>query len=163
MKAMKKDRFICDYTVYEDLAELPEMAQLLMTRAHEAARNAYAPYSHFKVGAAVLLDDGTIVLGSNIENVAYPSGLCAERVAMFAAQAQHPGVAIVALAVTAHSDKDLVAEPVSPCGSCRQVMAEVEKVSGRALTIYSQGEEGPVFQFDGVEKLLPFIFIGKYL
>ena len=99
---MRKQQFICPYEVYDSMEELPQQDADLMRRAHEAARNAYAPYSKFQVGAAARLSNGAVVTGSNIENAAYPSGLCAERVAMFAAMAQYPGVAFEALAVTAY-------------------------------------------------------------
>ena len=135
----------------------------LMRKAHEAAQNAYAAYSKFHVGAAVRLTNGAIVKGSNIENAAYPSGLCAERVAMFAAMAQYPGVPIEALALTAWSETKPIGEPVAPCGACRQVMVEVEQVSKRPLRVLCQGETGPIMVFDGVESLMPFIFMDKFL
>ena len=125
------------------MEELPEMDAELMRRAHEAARNAYAPYSKFHVGAAVRLANGEIVVGNNVENAAYPSGLCAERVAMFAAKA--------------------ISEPVAPCGACRQVMVEVEHVSKRPLRVLCQGDTGPVMVFDGIESLMPFVFLEKFL
>ena len=98
------------------MEELPQQDADLMRRAHEAARNAYAPYSKFNVGAAVRLANGAIVTGNNIENAAYPSGLCAERVTMFSAMAQYPGVPFEALALTAYSETKSIDEPVAPCG-----------------------------------------------
>ncbi len=160
---MKKERFICPYTVYDHLEELDPSDAELLRLAHEAARNAYAPYSKFNVGAAVRLANGAVVLGNNIENAAYPSGLCAERVAMFAAMAQYPGVPFEALAVTAWSSTKAIDEPVAPCGACRQVMVEVEQVSKRPLRVLCQGDMGPVMVFDGVESLMPFIFLDKFL
>ena len=160
---MRKKRFICPYTVYDTLDEMDPQDAELMRRAHEATQSAYAPYSKFNVGAAVRLANGEIVTGNNIENAAYPSGLCAERVAMFGAMAKFPGVAFEALAVTAHSQTKLIAEPVAPCGACRQVMVEVEQLSKRPLRVMCQGQEGPIMVFEGIESLMPFIFLDKFL
>lgn len=160
---MRKEQFVSPYEVYDNPDELNAQDAELLQYAHKAAQNAYAPYSRFHVGAAVRLANGKIVSGNNIENAAYPSGLCAERVTLFSAQAQYPGVAIEAIAVTAHSEKTLVDEPIAPCGACRQVMVEVEKVSQCKLRILCQGETGPVMAFDGIETLMPFIFVDKFL
>ena len=160
---MRKQQFICPYEVYDSMEELPQQDADLMRRAHEATQSAYAPYSKFNVGAAARLANGEIVTGNNIENAAYPSGLCAERVAMFAAMAKYPGVPFVALAVTAHSQTKLIAEPVAPCGACRQVMVEVEQLSKRPLRVMCQGQEGPIMVFEGIESLMPFIFLDKFL
>ena len=160
---MRKEQFICPYEVYDSMEELPQPDADLMRRAHEAARNAYAPYSQFKVGAAARLANGEVVTGNNIENAAYPSGLCAERVTLFAAMAKYPGVPIEALALTAYSADKVIDEPVAPCGACRQVMVEVEQVSKRPLRVLCQGDTGPIMVFDGVESLMPFIFLDKVL
>ena len=160
---MKRERFISDYVVFDDENELGTQDAVLLRHAHEAARNSYAPYSKFHVGAAVRLSNGVIVKGNNIENAAYPSGLCAERVALFSAQAQYPDVPVEAIAITAFSDKTEVNEPVAPCGACRQVMVEVEQLSKRPLRILCQGDKGPVMAFDGIETLMPFIFLDKFL
>ncbi len=160
---MRKEQFICPYTLYENLDELESRDAELMRRAHEATKNSYAPYSDFHVGAAVRLANGAIVTGNNVENAAYPSGLCAERVAMFSAMAQYPGVAFEALAVTAQSATKTIDEPVAPCGACRQVMVEVEQQSKQALRVMCQGETGPIMVFDGIESLMPFIFLDKFL
>ena len=160
---MRKEQFVSPYEVYDNPDELNEQDAELLQYAHKAAQNAYAPYSRFHVGAAVRLANGVIVSGNNIENAAYPSGLCAERVTLFSAQAQYPGVAVEAIAVTARSEKTLVNEPIAPCGACRQVMVEVEKISQRKLRILCQGETGPVMAFDGIETLMPFIFVDKFL
>lgn len=151
------------YVIYDDDSELSEADSTLLRRAHEAALDAYCPYSHFAVGAAVRLANGEIVTGCNIENAAYPSGLCAERVAMFGALARYPKVAIEAIAITAHSETTVIDEPIAPCGSCRQVMVEVEQQSGCPLHILCQGEKGIVMAFDGIETLMPFIFVDKFL
>lgn len=163
---MKKQQFISDYTVYDNEKEFAAAEALdaeLLFQAHEAVSRSYAPYSKFHVGAAVRLANGVIVKGCNIENAAYPSGLCAERTALFAAQAQYPDVPVEALAITAQSEITEVTEPVAPCGACRQVMVEAEQRSGRPMRIICQGNTGKVFVFDGVETLMPFIFLTKFL
>lgn len=163
---MKKQQFVSNYTVYEDENELAKFAAAdaeLLRQAHEATGNAYVPYSKFHVGAAVRLANGVVVKGSNIENAAYPSGLCAERVALFSAQAQFPGVAVEALAITACSEIKDVTEPVAPCGACRQVMVETEQRSGSPMRIICQGNTGKVFVFEGVETLMPFVFLTKFM
>lgn len=163
---MKKQQFVSNYTVYEDENELAKFAAAdaeLLRQAHEATGNAYVPYSKFHVGAAVRLANGVVVKGSNIENAAYPSGLCAERVALFSAQAQFPGVAVEALAITACSEIKDVTEPVAPCGACRQVMVETEQRSGSPMRIICQGNTGKVFVFEGIETLMPFIFLTKFM
>ena len=160
---VKEERFVCPYKVYDREDELAPQDAELMRRAHEATKNSYAPYSKFHVGAAVRLANGIIVTGNNVENAAYPSGLCAERVAMFGAMAQYPGVPIQALAITAWSANPAVDEPVAPCGACRKVMVEVEQVSKSPLRVLCQGDTGPIMVFDGVESLMPFIFLDKFL
>lgn len=163
---MKKQQFVSNYTVYEDENELAKFAAAdaeLLRQAHEATGNAYVPYSKFHVGAAVRLANGVVVKGNNIENAAYPSGLCAERVALFSAQAQFPGVTVEALAITACSEIKDVTEPVAPCGACRQVMVETEQRSGSPMRIICQGNTGKVFVFEGVETLMPFIFLTKFM
>ncbi|MBI9034921.1 MAG: cytidine deaminase [Bacteroidales bacterium] len=131
---------------------------LLMQRAIQAMSNAYAPYSQFRVGAAVLLDNQEIVIGSNQENSAYPSGLCAERVALFSAFAQFPDAKVKAIALTAQTDKFDLIKPISPCGACRQVMAEYENKSETAMRVIMMGSENHVILIDGIHNLLPFIF-----
>ena len=160
---MRKEQFICPYTVYDSLDELDSQDADLLSRAHEATANSYAPYSKFNVGAAVRMANGEIVTGNNIENAAYPSGLCAERVALFAAQAKFSGVPVEALAVVAHSETKTIDEPVAPCGACRQVMVEVEQVSKRPMRVLCQGEMGSIMVFDGIESLMPFIFLNTLL
>ena len=160
---MRKEQFICPYTVFDGEAELDSQDVELLRLAHEATHNSYAPYSKFYVGAAARLANGKIITGSNIENAAYPSGLCAERVALFAAQAQYPDVAVVALAITARSESKTINEPVAPCGGCRQVMVETEQRSKQPLRVLCQGEIGSIMVFEGIESLMPFIFLEKFL
>ncbi|MCR4847860.1 MAG: cytidine deaminase [Bacteroidales bacterium] len=163
---MKKQQFISDYTVYTDEHELEANDALdaeLLRMAHEATDHSYVPYSKFHVGAAVRLANGVTLKGCNIENAAYPSGLCAERVTLFAAQAQYPDVPVEAIAITARSENTEVEEPVAPCGACRQVMVETEERFKQPMRIICQGHKGPVFVFDGIETLMPFIFLTKFL
>jgi len=121
-------------------SELSEQEQTLYNAALAAAANAYAPYSHFSVGAAALLADGAVVSGCNQENAAYPSGLCAERVALFAAAATHPAVPVVALAVIAVNG-GVTVPSVSPCGACRQVMIETEMRQQQPVMLMMCGKE----------------------
>jgi cytidine deaminase len=126
-------------------------------------KTAHAPYSEFHVGAAVLLENGKIVTGNNQENAAYPSGLCAERVAIFYASAQYPNSAVKAIAVTVKSKNMVVSEPLSPCGACRQVIAEYENKSEKPIRIIMSGEKGPIYIAKSIESLLPLMFSKKYL
>ena len=160
---MAEKRINVTYQEYSSVEEMTPEDQALVAAALEAQKGSYSPYSDFQVGAALLLANGVIVKGANQENIAYPSGLCAERVTMFAAMAQYPGVPFEALAVTAHSESTLIDEPVAPCGACRQVMVEVEQQSKQPLRVLCQGETGPIFAFDGIESLMPFIFLDKFL
>ena len=145
------------YTEYESVSELTPEDRELATQAIQAREGSYSPYSRFSVGAALRLADGTVVQGANQENVAYPAGLCAERTAMFAASANHPGVPFDTLAIIAGRHGDTCAFPASPCGSCRQVMAEFQKKSKRPLKVILIGTKR-ILKFERVEDLLPFIF-----
>lgn len=138
--------------------ELPESEHILVETAREAVKNAYAPYSQFKVGAAVLLADGTIVKGNNQENIAYPSGLCAERVALFYAGANYPGTAVRTILVMAEGDLIGGDECVSPCGSCRQVIAESESRQDSRIRIILISQDGKTWIFDSIQDLLVFPF-----
>ncbi len=142
---------------YSGLDDLPEADQKLILSAREASEKAYAPYSRFRVGAAIRLADGTIVLGNNQENAASPVGLCAERVALFSANAGHSETAVEAVAVTAFAETGLVEQPVKPCGSCRQALMEAEVRFGQPIRIILDGKQ-KIQVFDGIESLLPFAF-----
>jgi len=128
-------------TEYERLDELTEPQALLVKEAIEAAKNAYAPYSAYKVGAAVRLQNGVIITGNNQENAAYPSGLCAERVAVFYASSQYPDIPVDALAITAIQNGSLQEEPVSPCGGCRQVLLEKENQGNSPMQVILFGSK----------------------
>lgn len=152
---MKKQQTI-DYEELS-LSELTKKDRELMLAAIGACDTAYAPYSHFHVGAAIRMADGTIVTGSNQENIAYPSGLCAERTALFGASAAHPGIAMESLAVVGRSpDGKLTA--ASPCGACRQVMAEQEAKQGKKMRVLCYHSDEKIVIFEGVYSLLPFVF-----
>ncbi len=154
---MEERKFELAYKVYKSLDEMDADDRALAVAAIGAQKSSYAPYSRFNVGAAVLLADGSVVTGSNQENIAYPSGLCAERTAMFAASAAHPGVPFVALAVTGGPSQTICDDPAAPCGACRQVMAEYQSASGRPMAIILIGAK-EIYKFDRVEMILPFLF-----
>ena len=153
---MEKKCLEIAYSEYESLAEMPAHERELMERAMAAAEGAYAPYSRFHVGAAVRLASGAIVTGCNQENIAYPSGLCAERTALFSASAQYPDQAVLQLAVVGHFEGAFT--EASPCGACRQVMAEYEQRYGNKLTVFCYLTGGRIRKTEGVKSLLPFTF-----
>ena len=154
---MEKKILTIAYEEFSSRDELGAADRALLEAAIAALKGSYAPYSRFNVGAAVRLADGTVVAGANQENAAFPSGLCAERTAMFAASAQHPGVPFEALAVICSRDGQLMPNPGSPCGACRQVMAQYERLAGRPMRILL-GSRDTVLAFTGVESLMPLIF-----
>jgi cytidine deaminase len=160
---MKEITITSKINVFESIQELPQMEQDLMKKAIEVRKNAYAPYSKFKVGAAILLDNGEIVVGSNQENAAYPSGLCAERVAIFYAGAIYPEASILKMAITAASNNNSTTIPVPPCGACRQSIAEYEIRQNSPIEIYFMGETGEINQSESLKNLLPFMFDNKLL
>ncbi len=155
---MKKISAEIIYEVYDSSDELSGEDQMLLTEAINATASAYAPYSNFHVGAAVLMDNGVVVRGSNQENAAYPSGLCAERVALFSAGAQYPGMAIKAIAITAQFNDSMKLLSVSPCGDCRQVMAEYEHRFSTNIHLIMTGENGKVVVVPNIKTLLPLMF-----
>ncbi|QKJ65018.1 cytidine deaminase [Flavobacterium sp. M31R6] len=160
---MKEIIITSKINVFETIQELPLVEQNLMLKAIEVRKNAYAPYSKFRVGAAILLDNGEIIVGSNQENAAYPSGLCAERVAIFHAGAIYPKVTILKMAITAASDNNKTETPVPPCGACRQSIAEYEIRQDIPIEIYYMGETGAIHQSASLKNLLPFMFEKKLL
>ena len=148
---------------YSSLQELDITDRSLCLEAVKAMDNSHSPYSKFKVGAALRLQSGKIIYGSNQENVAYPSGLCAERVALFHWGANHPDDPIESLAVTAHTNDFALLKPVTPCGSCLQVMAEYEKKQNQPIRIMLYCQDGPTWVINGIENLLPFLFFEERL
>ncbi len=160
---MKKKELLVRYSEAEDLGHLPPDEQSLVAASREMTTKAYAPYSTFYVGAAVLLANGETIVGSNQENGAYPSGLCAERVAVFAASAMFPGMPMVKIAISARSKRIEMEEPVSPCGACRQVMLEYEALQKGPIKMLLSKESGRILVIEKVSDLLPLAFLGGRL
>jgi cytidine deaminase len=150
-------------TVYDIDNELDSVALKLLQAARQAIQTAYAPYSNFQVGAAVLLDDGTIVKGSNQENAAYPSGLCAERTAIFAASATYPSQKVLMVAVSAQRKGVDSFVAANPCGACRQVLSEYENRQSQPIKIVMEAGEGKIYICDAVNMLLPMKFSNQNL
>jgi cytidine deaminase len=147
-----------EYEVYDSGQELEASDRELLGQATQAVAGSYAPYSRYHVGAAVRLANGRVITGSNQENMSFPAGLCAERVAVFAAASAYPGVPVEALAITAASDEFEVSEPVSPCGICRQAIVEYEMKFGNKIRLILGGRTGRIFVFNGMSTLLPLAF-----
>ncbi len=154
---MDHKNIVINYEEYKSNDGLPKEDAELLAMAENAADGAYAPYSQFKVGAAVRLKNGKTVSASNQENAAYPSGLCAERVALFYAHARYPGESVVSIAITAKVNGVVCKMPTSPCGACRQVMAESEERGGEKIRIIIGGSDVTQVVIS-TESLLPFIF-----
>ncbi len=159
-KTLKKE---VELSVFDSSAALVATDLALLNAAKGALTSSYAPYSRFHVSAAVLLDNGKTVVGSNQENMAYPSGLCAERVAIFSASAQFPGVAIQAIAITAKSETMELDHPIMCCGACLQSICEYESRYQNAIRLILQGETGQVYIAKGTQTFLPFQFDGSAL
>ncbi len=160
---MRKHKIDFYLTIYESFDELSKEDRLLMSEAIAARKNAYAPYSNFHVGAAVLLENGKIVIGNNQENASYPSGLCAERVAVFHAGAKYPDVQIKSIAITATSNNYMVSTPAAPCGNCRQSISEYEVKQKIPIRLLLMGEIGEVFQCNSIADILPLGFDSSFL
>jgi len=144
--------------VAESIDELTDTDILLLQSAKSAVQSAYAPYSRFHVGCALLLENGKIIVGNNQENIAYPSGLCAERVAIFTAGATYPGVPVLAMAITVHADEFKVDQPILCCGACLQSISEYENRYDRTIRMILQGETGEIYLAEGVKTFMPFQF-----
>lgn len=160
---MKKIDITASGFVYEHMTELSDEDRKLMEAAIAASKNSYSPYSSFKVGAALLMEDGSIITGSNQENAAYPSGMCAERVAVWKAGATYPGKKVLKIAITANSPNKKVDVPVGPCGACRQTLLEYEINQKKPMEILFMGEIGKVVKLSSVSTTLPFSFDASYL
>ncbi len=160
MKKIKIESFL---EVYPSMDILPKTIFSLMEDACEARDSAYAPYSDFFVGAAILLNNGETITGSNQENASYPSGLCAERTAIYYAGAKFPQAQITAMAISAKAKDKPTTVPIPPCGACRQAIAEYEIKQKSPIPIYFMGEEGEVWKSESLENLLPLLFTSKYL
>lgn len=160
---MPKKNITIRFEQFKNIDELNIEDKKLLQDAIDASNSAYAPYSNFKVGAAVLLENGVTIKGSNQENAAYPSGLCAERVAFFYTGSQYPGVKIKSVAVTAFSKNSSLPHPVSPCGACRQVMAEYEQLYKNNIRFIMFDSENKIIIADSIKSLLPFTFNSESL
>ncbi|AOW20310.1 cytidine deaminase [Urechidicola croceus] len=160
---MKKINLSTSITLFNSISELPEEVQSLMNEAIKIRETAYAPYSKFLVGTAFLLENGEVITGNNQENAAYPSGMCAERVAVWKASSDYPGIPILKIAITAKSLNNLVSEPIAPCGACRQTLSEYEINQKYNIEIYFMGETGKIIKTDSLLDLLPLAFDKSFL
>lgn len=160
---MRKIEIASSAIAFTDIEELSIEDKKLIEKAIKARDKAYAPYSKFSVGAALLLENKEIILGNNQENAAYPSGMCAERVAIWKAGSDFPGVKILKLAISASSSINIVDKPVGPCGACRQSLSEYEIKQKQSFEILFMGEVGEVVKVNSLASLLPFSFDSSYL
>jgi cytidine deaminase len=154
---MADKKYIINYEEFSSPAQMSREDQEMVAAAVDAQKGSYSPYSHFQVGAALKLQDGTLIKGANQENAAYPSGLCAERVVMFYAGANYSDVPFDTLAIAGADHGVLCESPASPCGACRQVMAEYQKKHGKPFNIILVGSK-KIRKFHCVDDVLPFIF-----
>lgn len=146
-----------DYEEFTSLDELCEEDRILALAAIDALKGSYAPYSNFNVGAAVRMGDGTIYSGANQENAAYPSALCAERTVMYYAHSQKAECGMDSIAIVGSQNSVICEKPATPCGACRQVMAEFQKDSGHPMSVIMVGSK-LIWKFPDVDSVLPFIF-----
>jgi cytidine deaminase len=160
---MKNHLLQVSYLEYEAPGELPELERALLESAKKALHLSYSPYSRFRVGAAALLENGETVLGANYENASYPLCLCAERATIAAAVSRFPEVPITHLAITVERAGQVVDRPATPCGACRQILAETEEKSGRAIRLILQGQQGSILAFPSSRALLPLAFDRSFL
>jgi len=155
---MKEVKIESTFFVYDDIKDVSVDVQHLMSKASEARDKAYAPYSKFHVGTAILLDNDEIISGNNQENASYPSGLCAERTAIYYSGATYPEAKILRMAIIAGSTKNITSKPIPPCGACRQAIAEYEVKQESPIEIYFMGESGKVVRSNSLSNLLPLLF-----
>jgi len=160
---MTEKQITTTYKVYDNIEELSVEDAQLIEKANEIRDKAYAPYSQFMVGAAILLENGEVITGSNQENAAYPSGLCAERNAIYQAGAQYPDVRIMAIAVTVKSQRKKVIVPAPPCGACRQAISEYEFKQAHPIRIMFTAEIGKVIMVNSLLDILPLAFDSSFL
>ena len=160
---MKKINLGTSALLFEDINQLSDDEQTLMKFAVKATEGAYAPYSKFSVGAALLMEDDTIITGNNQENAAYPAGMCAERVAIWKASSSFPNKKIKKIAIAAISSNKKLDRPVGPCGACRQSLFEYEVKQGKDVEVIFMGEVGSVVKTPSIASLLPFSFDSSYL
>ena len=151
------------YKVYSSINDLESIDRELLLKAEEERLKAYAPYSKFKVGAAVLLKNGLVVAGNNQENIAYPSGLCAERVALYFASSKYNGIEIEAIAIAGKVKNKKMIVPITPCGACRQAMIEYELLHKKSIRIIMGSSESNIYIVNSVSDLLPLFFFSQEL
>ena len=155
---MKKIKIESTFDVYETIEKLAPSIQTLIKKASEARKKAYAPYSEFLVGAALELENGEIISGNNQENASYPSGLCAERTAVYYAGSEYPNQKILRMAIVAGSTLNPTTKPIPPCGACRQALSEYEVKQKSPMELYFMGTSGQIAVSKSVENILPWIF-----
>ncbi len=155
---MKENNITIPFIEYDQIDELDELYRSILLAARESIKHAHAPYSKFRVGAALLTESGKIISGSNQENASFPIGACAEKVAIYLHQMTTTADPIVAIAVTAVSDIKDIPLPISPCGSCRQILGETQTLQGKPIQLLLQGSHGPIYFFTSVTDMLPFGF-----
>ena len=155
---MKEIKICSNFKVYDSIDDLNDQIKALFNEAKLIRESAYSEYSKFSVGAAVLLENGKILCGSNQENSSYPSGLCAERTALFYANSKYPNTKIKEIAIIAGSINKINENPVAPCGSCRQVISEFQTKQKSDIGLYFKGEKGKIIYTDSINNLLPFKF-----
>lgn len=160
---MEKKHIGFELSIFNSMDEMSEDDVILLRQAETARQNSYSPYSKFSVGAALLLETGTVLLGSNQENASFPAGLCAEGVAVFNAGANYPNEKIMAIAITAASEEHHLDKPAAPCGICRQAIAEYETKQKSPISIIMKAEDGPIYKCDSISDLLPLGFDSSFL
>jgi cytidine deaminase len=147
-----------DFEIFHDIEEFDNESKYLIHKAKEATHHAYAPYSKFQVGAALILEDGTLVTGSNQENASYPLCVCAERIALYNAATQHPNKRIMKMAVVAHRKNHKELSPATSCGACRQVMSEFEERQNKPIEVIMLNSKNEWIKCASAQSLLPFVF-----
>lgn len=156
---MKTQSFTISYETFSSINEISLSDQALCKKAKDALITSHSPYSKFKVGTAISLSNGEVVLGSNQENVAYPSGLCAERVALFAIGINYPNVVVKSMAITAQTEVFKIEKPITSCGACLQVMIEIEKRQNSPIEVLFYCIDGEILKVKSIKSLLPFGFV----
>ena len=154
---MKKEIRI-QYNTYSSSGELDDVSKDLLSSAQQCMQKAYAVYSGFYVGAALLLDNGEVITGNNQENIAFPSSMCAERVALYFCKANFPNAKVMKIAIAARSSEGVLYDSITPCGACRQVMSEYERIQNENMQVILKAEAGEILVFDSVTNLLPLAF-----
>ncbi len=160
---MSQKKLVVAWEEIKSVTDLIPIEAKLLKLAKSSLKNAYAPYSNFQVGAAILLENGAMIGGSNQENAAYPMCLCAERVALSAVASQHPKLIIKAMAITVKAPNQIIGQPAMPCGSCRQALCEKEYQQKQPIRLVIRGEEGPIYCFQSAKEILPFSFDASFL